>query len=45
MLELPHENYSYIPADVQLPGTKWVDNHRSVFTVKLYFINKNELQK
>lgn len=35
MVELPPENYSYIPADVQLPGTKWLDNHRSVFTVHI----------
>lgn len=33
MVEQPPENYSYIPADVQLPGTKWLDNHRPVFTV------------
>lgn len=33
MVEIPPENYSFIPADVQLPGTKWLDNHRPVFTV------------
>lgn len=33
MVEQPPENYSYIPPDVQLPGTKWLDNHRPVFTV------------
>lgn len=33
MVEHPPENYSYIPPDVQLPGTKWLDNHRPVFTV------------
>lgn len=35
MVEQPPENYSYIPADVQLPGTKWLDNHRPVFTVTI----------
>lgn len=33
MVEQPPENYSFIPPDVQLPGTKWLDNHRPVFTV------------
>lgn len=33
MVEPPPENYSFIPANVNLPGTKWLDNHRSVFTV------------
>ncbi|KAG4065416.1 hypothetical protein HA402_002814 [Bradysia odoriphaga] len=33
MVEQPPENYSFIPPDVQLPGTKWLDNHRQVFTV------------
>lgn len=33
MVEIPPENYSFIPPDVQLPGTKWLDNHRPVFTV------------
>lgn len=35
MVEPPPENYSFIPPDVQLPGTKWVDNHRQVFTVTI----------
>lgn len=35
MVELPPENYSFIPADVQLPGTKWLDNHRPVFTIAI----------
>lgn len=35
MVEQPPENYSYIPPDVQLPGTKWLDNHRPVFTVTI----------
>ncbi|XP_055386415.1 dedicator of cytokinesis protein 7 [Condylostylus longicornis] len=33
MVETPPENYSFIPPNVQLPGTKWLDNHRPVFTV------------
>lgn len=32
MIEEPPPNYSYIPP-VQLPGTKWLDNHRPVFNV------------
>lgn len=35
MVETPPENYSFIPPDVQLPGTKWLDNHRPVFTVTI----------
>lgn len=33
MLEPPPLNYSYIPPDVCLPGTKWLDNHKGLFTV------------
>ncbi|XP_044752960.1 dedicator of cytokinesis protein 7 [Coccinella septempunctata] len=35
MLEPPPRNYSYIPPDVCLPGTKWLDNHKGLFTVLL----------
>lgn len=35
MVEEPPENYSFIPPDVQLPGTKWLDNHRPVFSVSV----------
>ena len=35
MVEQPPENYSFIPPDVQLPGTKWLDNHRPVFSVTI----------
>ncbi|KAJ8913567.1 hypothetical protein NQ315_017118 [Exocentrus adspersus] len=35
MLEPPPLNYSYIPPDVCLPGTKWLDNHKGLFTVTL----------
>ncbi|XP_060519679.1 dedicator of cytokinesis protein 7 isoform X2 [Cylas formicarius] len=35
MLETPPRNYSYIPPDVFLPGTRWLDNHKGLFTVVL----------
>ncbi|XP_053694976.1 dedicator of cytokinesis protein 7 [Sabethes cyaneus] len=35
MVEEPPDNYSFIPPDVQLPGTKWLDNHRPVFSVTI----------
>ncbi|XP_068201997.1 dedicator of cytokinesis protein 7 isoform X2 [Palaemon carinicauda] len=35
MMERPPSNYSYITADIQLPGTKWVDNHKGLFTVSV----------
>ncbi|XP_035909573.1 dedicator of cytokinesis protein 7 [Anopheles stephensi] len=35
MVEEPPNNYSFIPPDVQLPGTKWLDNHRQVFSVTI----------
>lgn len=35
MLEPPPLNYSYIPPDVCLPGTRWLDNHKGLFTVSL----------
>lgn len=35
MSEIPPPNYSYIFPDVQLPGTKWIDNHKSIFTLSL----------
>ena len=35
MLEPPPENYSFIPPDVCLPGTRWLDNHKGLFTVHL----------
>lgn len=35
MLEPPPLNYSYIPTDVCLPGTKWLDNHKGVFSFSL----------
>ncbi|XP_071439283.1 dedicator of cytokinesis protein 7 [Hetaerina americana] len=35
MMEHPPPNYSYIPPDVLLPGTKWVDNHKGIFSVTL----------
>ncbi|XP_058798618.1 dedicator of cytokinesis protein 7 [Phymastichus coffea] len=35
MLDPPPANYSYIAPDVLLPGTRWVDAHKGVFTVIL----------
>ncbi|CAH1183209.1 unnamed protein product [Phaedon cochleariae] len=35
MLEPPPRNYSYIPPDVCLPGTRWLDNHKGLFSVAL----------
>jgi len=35
MTEPPPPNYCYITADVLLPGTKWLDNHRGVFLVSV----------
>uniref|UniRef100_A0A1B6EVF4 Dedicator of cytokinesis protein 7 n=1 Tax=Cuerna arida TaxID=1464854 RepID=A0A1B6EVF4_9HEMI len=33
MMDHPPPNYSYITPDVLLPGIKWVDNHKGIFTV------------
>lgn len=35
MVEVPPENYSFIPPNVHLPGIKWLDNHRAVFSITL----------
>ncbi|EDW80222.1 uncharacterized protein Dwil_GK21076 [Drosophila willistoni] len=35
MVEAPPENYSFIPPNVHLPGIKWLDNHRAVFTLQV----------
>ena len=35
MLDAPPPNYSFIPPHVPLPGTKWVDSHKPVFTLHL----------
>lgn len=34
-LEHPPPNYSILHPDVQLPNTKWVDNHKGLFSVSL----------
>lgn len=34
MLEEPPDSYSYITPEVNLPLTKWLDNHRPVFNVQ-----------
>ena len=35
LLEPPPSNYPYITPDINLPGVKWVDNHRPLFTVSV----------
>ncbi|XP_026738533.1 dedicator of cytokinesis protein 7 isoform X1 [Trichoplusia ni] len=35
MQEEPPANYSYIFPDVQLPGTRWIDNHKPIFSIVL----------
>lgn len=35
MAEPPPPNYCYITADVLLPGTRWLDNHRGCFLVSV----------
>ncbi|XP_013192989.1 dedicator of cytokinesis protein 7 [Amyelois transitella] len=35
MQEEPPPNYSYIFPDVQLPGTRWIDNHKPIFSICL----------
>ncbi|XP_037071208.1 dedicator of cytokinesis protein 7-like [Pollicipes pollicipes] len=35
LLEPPPPNYPYITPDINLPGVKWVDNHRPLFSVSI----------
>ncbi|XP_030380516.1 dedicator of cytokinesis protein 6 isoform X2 [Scaptodrosophila lebanonensis] len=35
IVETPPENYSFISPNVHLPGIKWLDNHRAVFTIRM----------
>ena len=35
LLESPPPNYPYITPDINLPGVKWVDNHRPLFSVSV----------
>lgn len=44
MIERPPANYSYILPDVLLPGTKWVDNHKSIFSVTLEAVSSVHTQ-
>jgi hypothetical protein len=44
MIEHPPPNYSYIPPDVLLPGTKWVDNHKGIFSVNLEAVSSVHTQ-
>ncbi|KAG0718405.1 Dedicator of cytokinesis protein 7 [Chionoecetes opilio] len=45
MMERPPSNYPYITADIQLPGTKWVDNHKGLFTVNVEAISSVHAQE
>jgi hypothetical protein len=33
MMEKPPTSYSFLTPSVQIPNTKWVDNHKEIFTV------------
>ncbi|XP_042203401.1 dedicator of cytokinesis protein 7-like isoform X8 [Homarus americanus] len=44
MMERPPSNYPYITADIQLPGTKWVDNHKGLFTVSVEAVSSVHAQ-
>ncbi|XP_046985251.1 dedicator of cytokinesis protein 7 [Schistocerca americana] len=44
MVEHPPPRYSYIPPDVLLPGTKWVDNHKGIFSVVLEAVSSVHTQ-
>lgn len=44
MMEHPPPNYSYITPDVLLPGIKWVDNHKGIFTVHIEAISSVHTQ-
>ncbi|CAB3248141.1 unnamed protein product [Arctia plantaginis] len=35
MQEEPPANYSYISPEVLLPGTRWIDNHKPIFSITL----------
>ncbi|XP_064604400.1 dedicator of cytokinesis protein 7-like isoform X2 [Liolophura sinensis] len=43
-LEKPPPRYSMLHPDVQLPGMKWVDNHKGVFGVSLYAVSSIHTQ-
>lgn len=34
-VEKPPLSYSMLHPDVQLPGMKWVDNHRGIFSISI----------
>ena len=38
-VERPPCSYSMLSPDVQLPGMKWVDNHKGIFKVTLQAIS------
>uniref|UniRef100_A0A8C8SQK4 Dedicator of cytokinesis 6 n=1 Tax=Pelusios castaneus TaxID=367368 RepID=A0A8C8SQK4_9SAUR len=43
-VEKPPPSYSVLTPDVQLPGMKWVDNHKGVFNVQLLAVSSVHMQ-
>ncbi|XP_035384986.1 dedicator of cytokinesis protein 6-like isoform X1 [Electrophorus electricus] len=43
-VEKPPPSYSVLTPDVQLPGMKWVDNHKSVFNVEVTAVSSVHTQ-
>ncbi|XP_067416642.1 dedicator of cytokinesis protein 6 isoform X2 [Emydura macquarii macquarii] len=43
-VEKPPPSYSVLTPDVQLPGMKWVDNHKGVFNVELLAVSSVHTQ-
>uniref|UniRef100_A0A7N6FD66 Dedicator of cytokinesis 6 n=1 Tax=Anabas testudineus TaxID=64144 RepID=A0A7N6FD66_ANATE len=43
-VEKPPPSYSVLTPDVQLPGMKWVDNHKGVFNVKVTAVSSVHTQ-
>ncbi|XP_043940533.1 dedicator of cytokinesis protein 6 isoform X3 [Protopterus annectens] len=43
-VEKPPPSYSVLTPDVQLPGMKWVDNHKSVFSVQVVAVSSVHTQ-
>jgi len=35
MMEKPPTSYSYLTPSIQIPNTRWVDNHKDVFTINI----------
>ncbi|XP_078656499.1 dedicator of cytokinesis protein 7-like isoform X10 [Branchiostoma floridae x Branchiostoma belcheri] len=43
-MEKPPQSYSMLSPDVQLPGMKWVDGHKGLFTVTLHAVSSVHTQ-